>query len=148
MPVQCAAFSDQPEQRSGWKHPSEVPISGFAESWRKKEYYYLENLLQLIKKKREKVTYALTKIETIDIDIDFSDMKCCKCSTIIGDDSFLYYCYICKTKYCINCVNNQLKNDGKDKYIDQKHNLVFFKTRNKQNLIDLDKIKFGIFIFI
>ena len=112
-------------------------------SFRKKEYNYLENLLQLIKKKREKVNYALTKIETIDIDIDFSDMKCCKCSTIIADDSFLYYCYICKTKYCINCVNEQLKKDGKDKYIDQKHNLVFFKTRNKKNLIDLDKIKFG-----
>lgn len=112
-------------------------------SFRKKEFYYLENLLQLLKKKRKKVEYNLTKIETIDIDIDFSDMKCVKCSNIIPEDKFLYYCYICKTKYCINCVNEQLKNDGKKKYIDPKHNLVFFKTRNKKNLLNLDKIKFG-----
>ena len=113
-------------------------------SFRKKEFHYLENLLQLIKKNRQKIIYNLTKIETIDIDIDFTDMKCFKCSNIINEDSFLYYCYICKTKYCINCVNEQLKNNnGKDKYIDQKHNLVFFKTRNKKNFIDLDKIKFG-----
>ena len=112
-------------------------------SFRKKEYYFLENLSQLINKNKKKIEYRLNNIETIDIDIDCSDMKCSKCSNIIPEDKFLYYCYICKTKYCINCINEQLKNEGKEKYIDQKHNLVFFKTRNKKNLIDLDKIKFG-----
>ena len=109
--------------------------------FRTKEYQYLNNLLNTIKNKN--IDYNLKELMTIDIDIDFNDMKCFNCSTNIPDEQHLYYCYICKTKYCYNCVHEQLKKKGIDKYIDKKHNLIFFKTRNKKNFMTIDKTRLG-----
>lgn len=111
--------------------------------FRSEEYQYLENLLNMLKNSNKNIDYKLKEITTIDIDIDFNDMKCFKCSKIIPDDKCLYYCYICKMKYCYECVHEQLKKEGKEKYIDKKHNLLFFKTRNKKNFMNLDRIKLG-----
>ena len=108
---------------------------------RTKEYKKIQNLLNLIKKKV--TNNQIIEIETIDIDIDFTDMKCFKCSKIIQEKNYLYYCYICKTKFCDECIHEQLKKVGKEKYIDQKHNLLFFKTRNKNNFREIDKKKLG-----
>lgn len=108
--------------------------------FRTEEFKFLKNILKPI---RNKVIDHLKEMNTIDIDIDFNDMKCCKCSKIIPEDNFLYYCNICKTKYCYECVKDQLKKKGKEKFIDQKHNLLYFKTRNKKNFMNLDKNKFG-----
>ena len=109
--------------------------------FRTKEYQYLNNLLNTIKNKN--IDYNLKELMTIDIDIDFNDMKCFNCSKNIPDEQHLYYCYICKTKYCYNCVHEQLKKKGIDKYIDKKHNLIFFKTRNKKNFMTIDKTRLG-----
>ena len=111
--------------------------------FRTKEYLYLKKLLNTIKLPNLRKNVILTEIETIDIDIDFTDMKCFKCGKLIPDDKHLYYCYICKTKYCYECVHEQLKKNGKEKYIDQKHNLLFFKTRDKKQFTCLDKVKLG-----
>ena len=108
---------------------------------RTEEYKYLINLVNKIKNKN--VNYSLNELITIDIDIDFNDMKCFNCSQNIPDDQHLYYCYICKVKYCYKCVHEQLKKNGIDKFIDKKHNLIFFKTRNKKNFLVLDKKKLG-----
>ena len=84
------------------------------------------------------------EIESIDIDIDFTDMNCHICSETINENEELFYCYICKDKYCFNCVKEHIENNtGKDKFIDQYHNLLFFKTRDKKNLCGLDKYKLG-----
>ena len=84
------------------------------------------------------------EIKSIDIDIDFTNMKCIICSKIIQDEEELFYCYICKDKYCFNCVKEHMENNtGKDKFIDQKHNLLFFKTRDKNNFCALDEYKLG-----
>ena len=107
----------------------------------KKEYKYLLELFNSIKQKDCK--FNAIEIPTIDIDIDFTEMICHNCSKEIPEDSFLYYCYICKHKYCFDCVQNQLKNNGKEKYIDQNHNLLFFKTRDKNLFLNLDKSKIG-----
>ena len=124
------------------KRINSIKING---KLRTKEKQYLENLLNLIKNKNKKkdIEYKFEELETIDIEIDFTDMKCFKCSKLIPEDEHLFYCYICKTKYCYDCVNEQLKKEGKEKYIDQKHNLLFFKTRNKNNFKCLDKPRFG-----
>ena len=51
---------------------------------------------------------------------------------------------MCKLKYCYDCVQNQLKNNkGKARYIDEKHNLLFFKTRDKNQFLNLEEIKLG-----
>ena len=115
--------------------------------FRTKEYLYLKKLIESIKLSKSHISYVLKEIETIDIDIDFTDMKCTKCAKIIPENKHLYYCYVCKTKYCYECVHKQLKKKGKEKYIDQSHNLIFFKTRNKKHFTCLDKKKLGNNIF-
>ena len=115
--------------------------------FRSKEYQYLNALCNSLKSKsksKEKIIdIDLKEMPTIDIDIDFTDIKCQKCSKNITDDSYLYYCYICKMFYCFECVHEQLKNEGKKKYIDQKHNLLFFRTRNKNKFRNIEKMKLG-----
>ena len=112
---------------------------------RSNDLKYLNNLLTLIKSKNKNknIEFYFEELETFNIDIDFTNMKCFKCLKLIPEDKHLYYCYICKIKYCYECVNEQLKKTGKEKYIDQKHNLLFFKTRNKKDFICLDKKRFG-----
>ena len=107
----------------------------------KNEYKFLIELFNSIKQKDCK--FNAIEIPTIDIDIDFSEMLCYKCFKEIPEDNFLYYCYICKYKFCFDCVQKQLKNKGKAKYMDQKHNLLFFKTRDKKQFLNLDKSKIG-----
>ena len=51
---------------------------------------------------------------------------------------------ICKIKYCYECVETHMKNNsGRKRYIDQKHNLIFFKTRDKNQFLNLDEEKIG-----
>ena len=111
--------------------------------FRTKEYNYLTNLLNLLKSKNKNISFNLVEYPTVDIDVDFTDMKCLKCSAMIPEDKHFYYCYICNTKYCYECVQEQLKKKGKEKYIDKNHNLLFFKTRNKNNFTNLDRDKLG-----
>jgi hypothetical protein len=111
--------------------------------FRTKEYQYINKLLNSFDLQKDKIIVNLREIETVDIEIDFTDMKCTKCSKLIPEDKFLYYCYICKMKYCLECVHEKLKKKGKEKFIDQKHNLIFFKTRDKKQFICLDKSKIG-----
>ena len=107
-----------------------------------KDYKYLKQICESIKFQRFK--YKLEELATIDVDIDFSNMECGKCKKVIKEQEYLYYCYICKIKYCYDCVQNQLKNNkGKARYIDEKHNLLFFKTRDKNQFLNLEEIKLG-----
>ena len=111
--------------------------------FRTKEYNYLKNLFDSLKKPNNKIYYKLEHLETIDLEIDFNEIICTKCKKVIPADKHFYYCYICKTNYCYKCVNEQLQKKGKEKYIDQKHNLLFFKTRNKKHFMNIDKSKLG-----
>ena len=107
-----------------------------------KDYNYLKDCTSLIN--LPLCEFSFKEIPTIDIEIDFSNMECVKCKKIISDDAFLYYCYICKTKYCYECVQSYLQNKkGKERYIDPKHNLIFFKTRDKNQFLNLDQEKIG-----
>ena len=108
-----------------------------------KECNYIKEIQENLKSSS---TYEinLKEMKTIDIDIDFKNMECEKCKNIIKEDDYLYYCYICKLKYCYECVQSQLKNKmKKDKYIDKKHHLLFFKTKDINNFKEIEKIKLG-----
>jgi hypothetical protein len=107
----------------------------------KKEYNYLIKLFNSIRQKN--CMFNALEIPTIDIDIDFTKMECYNCYSEIEEDKYFYYCYICKTKYCYECIQKQLENKGKKKYIDKKHNLIFFKTRDKSKFLNIDKSKLG-----
>ena len=119
-----------------------INFMNFSGQFRKKEYNYLKKYSESIN--LPLCQFKFTEIPTIDIDIDFNDMTCEKCKKIIDENSFLYYCYVCKLKYCHECVQSQMKNNkGKKKYIDPKHNLIFFKTRDKNNFLNIDIEKLG-----
>ena len=79
----------------------------------KKEYNYLIKLFNSIRQKN--CMFNALEIPTIDIDIDFTKMECYNCYSEIEEDKYFYYCYICKTKYCYECVQKQLENKGKKK---------------------------------
>ena len=86
----------------------------------------------------------IEEIPTIDIDIDFTDNKCNKCNKNIQDNEAMYYCYKCKIKYCRNCVKaNFYSKVGKAKFIDEKHNILYFKTRDIQRFKNIDRHKLG-----
>ena len=107
-----------------------------------KEYKYLNQLCDSLKLSNCK--FELIELKTIDVDIDFTNMECGKCKNIIPENDYLYYCYICKIKYCWDCVQDKLKNyKGKAKYIDEKHHLLFFKTRDKNQFLNLEESKLG-----
>ena len=107
-----------------------------------KEYKYLKQISNSIQS--EKCEFSLNELPTIDVEIDFTNMDCKKCKKKISEEEYLYYCYACKEKYCFLCVQNQLKNNkGKKKYIDDKHNLMFFKTRDKNKFLNLELSKLG-----
>jgi hypothetical protein len=118
----------------------DIHFTRFDGSFKPTEYKKLKQLISVFKPDYE----DLKEIETVDIDIDFNDMKCIKCSRKIKDDEELFYCYICKDKYCFDCVKSHLQNNvGKKKFIDPQHNLVFFKTRDKNKLCGIEKYKLG-----
>ena len=118
----------------------DILFTRFNGNFRPAEYNYLREIVSIFKPE----IMQFKEIEVLNVDIDFSDMTCCKCSKIIKDDEELFYCYICKDKYCFNCVKNHVQNNnGKNKFIDPQHNLLFFKTRNKDDLRNIDKYKVG-----
>jgi hypothetical protein len=90
--------------------------------------------------------FRLKEIKTVNIDIDFTqELKCKICKQLIPEEKECYYCHICKDFYCYKCVKSNFETKiGKDKFIDQKHNLLFFKTRNKNNFLNIEQTKLGI----
>lgn len=118
----------------------DILFSRFNGEFRPPEYKKLKRLLSIFCPEH----IEFREIEAIDIDIDFTDMTCINCSKTIKFNEELYYCYFCKHKYCYECVKEHMENNsGKDKFIDPNHNLIFFKTRNKQNFCGIDKYKMG-----
>ena len=89
--------------------------------------------------------FKLKEIKTININIDFpANIYCKVCKNIIPNDKELYYCYFCKDFYCYKCVKDNFESkSGKEKFIDQKHNLLFFKTRNKNQFLNIEEHKLG-----
>ena len=107
---------------------------------RTKEYNIVKNCAEVL----NTYHFELEEIPTIDIDIDFSNKECHKCSKIFKDNEDMYYCYKCKTKYCSKCVSQNFKiNKGKAKFIDSKHNILYFKTRDLNQFKNIDKYKLG-----
>ena len=93
----------------------------------------------------ENFIFKLNEIKTINIDIDFSkEIKCKVCKELIPEGKECFYCYFCKDFYCYKCIKSNFDSkNGKEKFIDPYHNLLFFKTRNKNNFLNIDQHKLG-----
>ena len=121
---------------------SYVNFSHFIAEIRTKEYKILKESMDIFKPD----IYELQEIKTCDIPINFDRNICIKCQKQIPDKDPMYYCYKCENKYCTECVLknfNDENNKGVKKFIDPKHNLLYFKTRNPENFKIIDKYKLG-----
>ena len=104
------------------------------------EYKLLNTISEIMKPNNNE----LKEIKYAKIEVDFSSMSCIKCGYNFSSNEELFYCYECNDKYCFKCVTEHLENNsGKDKFIDQKHNLLFFKTRDKKNFEKIEEYKLG-----
>ena len=116
---------------------------------RPKEYKKIFDLTKILKPED---CDDIREIEMCDIPVDFSTNICKVCKKEIGKNEPMYYCYKCEkdNKYCSDCVIKRYKNKellGKKKFIDPKHNLLFFKTRNENSFKGIDKFKLGTDLF-
>ena len=117
-----------------------IDFSHMIAELRTKEYNIIKKCGEILKPD----IFEIEEIPTLDIDIDFKDNECYRCGKIIKDDEDMYYCYKCKIKYCRSCVISNFNcNRGKAKFIDQKHNILYFKTRDKNQFKNIDKNKLG-----
>ena len=114
---------------------------------RTEEYKKVVELVKILNPDEEE---DVREIEVVNLDINFKNNKCLVCNKEIPDEEPMYYCYKCIKAYCHECVMENYKNPnnkGKKKFIDQEHNLLFFKTRNINNFKCIDKFKLGNDIF-
>jgi len=117
-----------------------IDFSHIIAELRTKEYNLIKKSADILKPDINEIE----EIKTTDIPIDFSDMECFRCGVKISNTEDLYYCYKCKTKYCKKCVlQNYNENNGLGKFIDPKHNILYFKTRDLNNFKDIDVHKLG-----
>ena len=129
---------------------SYIDFYKIAADLRPKEYEVVQELTKILKPEDWE---DVRKIELFDIPVDFKNNICKVCKEVIGVDKPMYYCYKCpenENKYCSKCVMDHYKNKelkGKKKFIDQKHNLLYFKTRNVESFKQIDKFKLGEDIF-
>lgn len=78
--------------------------------------------------------------------ISFAPQRICSnCNKEIGENDYQYHCYWCKISFCINCIEDKIKNNttAKLKYLHTKHNLLYFKTKDANDLKDIDEYKLG-----
>ena len=78
--------------------------------------------------------------------ISFTPQRICSnCNKEIGENDYQYHCYWCKISFCTQCIEDKIKNNttGKLKYLHTKHNLLYFKTKDENDLKDIDEYKLG-----
>jgi hypothetical protein len=68
---------------------------------------------------------------------------CSKCNNFIAETEGQYHCYWCKVSFCEGCVEQALILPGREKLFHKEHNLLYFKTKNPENLMELDLYKLG-----
>ena len=129
---------------------SYIDFYKIAADLRPKEYDMVQKLTKILKPEDWE---DVRQIELFDIPVNFTENICKVCKKKIEDDKPMYYCYKCpknENKYCSKCVIEHYRNKdlkGKKKFIDPKHNLLFFKTRKEESFKQIDKFKLGEDIF-
>jgi hypothetical protein len=127
---------------------SYIDFYKLAADLRPPEVHDVKKLCQILKPEDVE---DVREIEITDIPVDFKETKCKVCKKEIPKEEPMYYCYKCETKdkYCQECVMKNFKEQksNKKKFIDPKHNLLFFKTRNPEHFKVIDKFKLGEDIF-
>ena len=133
----CFKFNEKNELCFSYAH-----FSHLIAEVKTKEYNIIKKCADLFRPDIEDVQ----EIKVKDIPIDFTENYCKVCKKEIKDDEPMFYCYKCddKPKYCEKCViDNFNKNEKLKKFIDPKHNLLYFKTRNVDSFKNIEEYKLG-----
>ncbi len=111
--------------------------------------YLKENDLSNLKDEFKKYIYEkdikVRKLITCTFDIENLVKECNNCKRILNDNEEIYACFWCKIAFCEKCVEDRIFDEtknGKEKLVHQEHNLLYFKTRNKDKMT-LEKLKLG-----
>ena len=103
---------------------------------------YKDKIINIIPEK-----YINIKIlETFTFEIKNIQNYCFNCQKIINENNEIYHCLWCNITFCDKCTENTFNNKnnkGLNKLIHKEHNLLYFKTRNQKNFLNLDKYKLG-----
>ena len=78
--------------------------------------------------------------------ISFKPTKTCFfCGIEIKKEDYQYFCYWCNISFCTSCVEKKIASatTNKDKYLHPDHNLMYFKTKDENNMKDIDEYKLG-----
>ena len=112
-------------------------------SLRENEYKkYKDKIINIIPEKYININI----LETFTFDIKNIQKYCFNCKKIINDNKEIYHCLWCNITFCEKCTENKFNNEnnkGLNKLIHKEHNLLYFKTRNQKNFLNLDKYKLG-----
>ena len=118
---------------------------------RGKDFQEIKELGESINSSTIKI--QITSIEECSIDINkFKTINCSNssCGKVIPENEGMYYCYWCSIFYCEKCVEDSFLSPSKklrDKLIHKEHNLLYFVTRNENDLSLIDKEKLGTNLF-
>ena len=113
---------------------------------RTNEYNFILNSLDELNFKKQ--FNQLKELETFEINVPLN-ILCSNCNEKIPEEKGLYYCHWCQIFFCEKCTEDKLKNtsDNIEQYrnnlIHREHNLIYFSTRKKENLKNLDKNRLG-----
>ena len=131
----CLQFDEEDNLKISY-----IDFSHIIGELRTKEYIMMKQCAKLLNPDLEDIE----EIPTVDIQVDFSKKDCFRCTKLIEDNEDMYYCYKCKIRFCSECVwENYWQNKGRNKFIDPKHNLLYFKTRDFNQFKNIDKHKLG-----
>lgn len=133
----CFKFNDKNELCFSYAH-----FSHLIAELKTKEYNIIKKVAETFMPDIEDVQ----EIKVRDIPIDFKENFCKVCKQEIKEGEPMYYCYKCedRPKYCGQCVMTHFnKNEKLKKFIDPKHNLLYFKTRNLESFKNIEEHKLG-----
>ena len=116
-----------------------------------KEYQMLNSLIESTKSSKISSTIKLHEEFNINLK-QFPTLKCSnrRCRKIIPDTEGLYYCHWCKIFFCEKCVEKAFTSsptNKRDRAIHKEHNLLYFTSRDENDLSHLDQYKIGTNVF-
>lgn len=119
------------------KELSYVSING---QLRKKEYNIVKEAYNNLEISS---SFLVKELKTITFKL--ITKTCFFCGVEIKKEDYQYYCYWCNISFCTACVEKKIETSTtkKDKYLHPDHNLLYLKTKDENNMRDIDEYKLG-----
>ena len=96
--------------------------------------------------KGNKSNFEIEDLPTFDINLPKDGkLVCDNCKAEIPKENGAYYCYWDKIYFCAKCVEDKILNEEnlKRKYLHPAHNLIYFQSRDKKRLSNIQISRLG-----